>query len=660
MLELQSFQVLSTVNCGWLWMIAGAPLLGALLNGLLSLRPSTAGSGRWARAVALAASGFSFFLAFLAFLDFKNLPDNTVLFQNLLDWMDVSHLRFTLGLQLDDLSLALALFITWISGWIHLYAAGSLKPDSGAGLSRYLACLNLLLFFMLVLVMADGFLLLFVGWEGVGLCSIFLIGFGGAEGPAGRAARKALAIHRVADGAFLTGLVLVVALTGTANFNDLEGLRQDFHEGEATLLCLCFLLAAVGKSAQFPLSTWLPDSTLGPVPGAALLYAVTLGVTGVYLIARLHFLFVLAPWATTVMALLGTATALGGVFLSAVQTQLKKILAYWTLSQIGLMFLGLGVSAYTAGLFHLITFGFFLPVLFLAAGSVIDALKGEQDIRKMGGLLKQMPLTSLAFLLAWLAASGLAPFSSFFSANEILWRALATPNPLIPWLPPVLYGAGLLTAGLTAYSLTRLAALAFFGPEKKHKDRDTREPFHDSPLIMTVPLLILAVISLGIGWIGLPEAIGGGAHLDHFLDSTFRLSTLESNGLAGNWQPILMLVFLGVVLSGVGVGWVVYSLKPRWSLGVLRQMDQAGKAEASWFGLDFFYEKVLTGWIRAGADWVCRRLIDEILLESLVSLLGRGAAGWTRTLKKSHMGWAQFYLLYVLTGAGLLIYFAFH
>ncbi len=651
MLELQSLQVLSTVNCGWLWMIAGVPLLGALVNAFLALRPHPSNSAALSGAIALTGSGLSFFLSFLAFLVFKNLPDNTVLFQNLLDWMDVSHLRFAVGFQLDDLSLVMVLFITWIAGWIHLYAVGSLKHEPGLG--RYLACLNLLLFFMLVLVMADGLLLLFLGWVGVGFCAVFLIGFGSPK-----AAQKALAIHRVSDGAFLIGLTLVVALTGTLNFNDLETLRQDFHEGTATLICLCFLAAALGKSAQFPLSTWLADSSLGPVPGIGLLYAVTLGTTGVYLIARLHFIFVLAPWATTVMALAGMVTALGGIFLASAQTQLKKILAYSTVSQLGLMFLGLGVSAYTAGLFHLITHGFFKTVLFLAAGSVIGMLKGEQDIRKMGGLLKKMPLTSLAFLLAWLSACGLPPFSGFFSENEILWRALATPNPLIPWLPEVLYGAGLLVAGLTAYALTRMLALAFFGSEKI--ERDPGEHFNDSPLVMTVPLLILALISLGIGWIGLPEAIGGGAHLDRFLDSTFRLSTLESNGIAGNWQPILMLVFLAVVLLGVGVAWTFFRPRHKRSPAFFHWMEQAGKAEEPWFGLDDFYEKTLMGGLRRAAYWVCQRLIDEILLESLTRLLGRAAAGWVRALKKSRVGWAQFYFVYVFIGASLLVYFAFH
>ncbi|HET9869775.1 MAG TPA: proton-conducting transporter membrane subunit, partial [bacterium] len=354
MLELQALQVLSTVNCGWLWMIPAAPLAGALANGVLSWR-RPAHPHRLASGIALTAAGLSFFLAFLAFLTFKGLPDNAVLAQGLLDWMEAPHLRFDAGLQLDDLSLVMVLFITWVAGWIHLYAAGS--PAPGGGGARYLVALNLMLFFLLVLVMADGLFLMFLGWEGVGLCAVYLIGAGSTEGPGAQAAQKALAIHRLSDGAFLAGLLLVTILAGTGDFNSLQELRQDFR-GAAGLVCACFLVAALGKAAQFPLSTWLPGSFVGPVPGLALLYAVSLGATGVYLVARLHFLFVLAPWITTAMALAGAVTALGAAFLSASQTQLKKILSYWTLSQVGLMFLALGVSAYTAGLFHLLSFGF--------------------------------------------------------------------------------------------------------------------------------------------------------------------------------------------------------------------------------------------------------------------------------------------------------------
>lgn len=654
MLELQSLQVLTTANCGWLWMIPGAALLGALVNGFLFFRSPEKDRGKLPGVIAFTAAGLSLFLAFLAFIDFKNLPDNTVLFENLLNWMDISHLRFAVGIQLDDLALTLVLFIAWIGFWIHLYAASSSVADPKRGL--IFACLNLLLFFLLVLVLADGFLLLFWGWEGAGLCSVFLIGLGGgaARGPA----RKALLVHRVTDGAFLMGLLTVVALTGTANFNDLQGLRQDFHGGAATLICLCFLAAALGKAAQFPLSGWLVDSTDAPeasAAGSALLQAVVLGASGLYLVARLHFIFVLSPWATTIMALVGAGTALWAAFMSLSGFRLQRILAYTTVSQLGLMFLGMGVSAYAAGLFDLMTHGFFKPVLVLAAGSAIAILGGERDIRRMGGLLKQMPLVSLAFLMAWLAACGLPPFSGFFSDCGILWRALATPNPLLPWAPWLFYGVGLSAVFLTAFALTRLTVLAFLGPEKKHRDRDPRETFPDAPLSATLPLLSLAVVSIGIGWIDLPECIGGGARLNLFLDSTFRLSTLESNGIAAKWEPLLMLVFLIVVLLGMATAWYLYAARRGKKFPEVPDR-QAGSGN----GLDDFYGKTFGRSARWAAFWICQRLVDEILLQFLVRWAGRCAAKWARGLRRTHIGRAQFYFLYILLGAALLVVFAFH
>src|SRR5580658_10474731 len=523
---IDTFQYKNLVQFDWIWLILAAPLLGAVLNGMLALisaRRKSAFAPALHATLACGAAILSFLASWCTFLHFKALPDGSVLTQELFDWIEAGTFHVKMGFELDALSMTMVVFITFVSSLIHLYSIGYMKGDPGFG--RFFAYLNLFLFSMLVLVMAQNLLVLFLGWEGVGFCSYLLIGFWFEDEAKANAGKKAIIVNRIGDAGFLAGLLILFALAGTFNFNELQNNKQVFTELTATIVCLCFFFGAAGKSAQIPLYVWLPDAMAGPTPVSALIHAATMVTAGVYLVTRLHFLFALAPWASAVVAVIGVMTALFAAMIALVQNDIKKVLAYSTISQLGYMFLGVGVTAYGAGIFHLVTHGFFKACLFLGAGSVIHVLKGEQDIRKMGGLLKHIPMTSIGFLLGWMAIAGLPPFAGFFSKDAILWSALATPNAVLPFLPKILYFVALLTAFLTAYYMTRLVVMVFFGDYRGGPE--VFEQLHESPRIMTIPLLLLAVGSLFVGWIGIPEAIGGTNNLGKFLAPLFHLSTLE-------------------------------------------------------------------------------------------------------------------------------------
>ncbi len=389
---MEHLQALSRIPHGWLWLIPALPLLGAVLNGLLTLWSSHK-PGRvpeWIYSLIGCAGAFgSFLAAWIVFTQFRALPESSVFFQDLGTWMETPVFQARFSLQLDALSVVMVVFVTFVSSLIHLYSAGYMKGDPGFG--RFFTYMNLFLFSMLALVMADNLLLLFLGWEGVGFCSYLLIAFWFGDEAKAAAGKKAIIVNRIGDAGFLAGLLLVFSLAGTLNIDALQEHKQVFTELTATLACLCFFFGAAGKSAQIPLYVWLPDAMAGPTPVSALIHAATMVTAGVYLVARLHFLYVLAPWASLVVAVLGALTALLAASIALAQNDIKKVLAYSTISQLGYMFMGVGVGAYGAGIFHLITHGFFKAALFLGAGCVIHSLGGDQDIRTKGGLLKHQP-----------------------------------------------------------------------------------------------------------------------------------------------------------------------------------------------------------------------------------------------------------------------------
>jgi NADH-quinone oxidoreductase subunit L len=655
MLKLEHFQYITYVHSDWLWLIVALPLLGAVVNGLLCLLAARKflQVKTWVyTTVACGAAIGSFIVSWIMFIHFKQAPDSPWV-QELFNWIESGTFHVGFNLELNSLSGVMVVFVTFLAGLIHIYSVGYMKGD--AGLGRYFAYLNLFLFSMLLLVLAQDLLVLFLGWEGVGFCSYLLIGFWFEDGAKAEAAKKAIILNRIGDAGFIAALLMVFALAGTFNFNDLLGHKQVFTEVTATIICLGFFFGAAGKSAQIPLYIWLPDAMAGPTPVSALIHAATMVTAGIYLVARLHFLYVLAPWASTLIAIIGVLTALFAASVALVQNDIKKVLAYSTISQLGFMFLGVGVTSYESGIFHLITHGFFKACLFLAAGSVIHALGGEQDIRKMGGLLKHIPVTSFGFLLGWIAIAGLLPAcGGFFSKDEILWKALATPNPIFSILPQILYGIALTASFLTAFYMTRLVILVFFGDYRG--DREIFEHLHESPRIMTWPVLILGAGSLAVGWIGVPTVIGGADEIGKFLDPLFHLSTLDANGFSSKLEPMLMLVSFLASWLGVAAAWYAYAFKPSASKNLAQWFSGSKKVLDGKYFVDEFYNatvvrltKVLA---RRGSGWV----VETLLVNRLAEWAVRGVTRTVRAAKAVQTGFVRVYLAYVVAGAALLIY----
>ncbi len=470
-----------------LWLIPLLPFAGFLINGTIGRRLPKA----LVTAIALLAPLASFAVVLNAAASSVSLPYVETC---PLGWINAGTLHIDFSFVLDHLSLLMLLVVTGVGFLIHVYSAGYMAHENGYW--RYFAYLNLFLFFMTVLVLAGNTLLMFVGWEGVGLASYLLIGFWFQKTSAADAGKKAFVVNRIGDFGFLIGIFLLLANFGTLTFSDIAAklaANPNLTGGILTATALCLLVGAAGKSAQLPLYVWLPDAMEGPTPVSALIHAATMVTAGVYMIARMHFLFDRSPFALTVVAIVGAATALFAATIGLVQTDIKRVLAYSTVSQLGYMFLGCGVAAYSAAVFHLMTHAFFKALLFLAAGSVIHGLGGEQDLRKMGGLRKHMPVTFWTMTAAVFAIAGFFPFAGFFSKDAILYAAfLQGGSGLVFWF------AGLVTALLTSFYMFRLWYLTFFGELRSHDVHP-----HESPWSMLGPLVILAVLSVGGGWIGI-------------------------------------------------------------------------------------------------------------------------------------------------------------
>ncbi len=475
-----------------------APVAGFLFNGLRYKNPNY----KLAGTIASLAAGVSFLCSVLLAAQLISLPEAArSLSVQFFNWILVGQFTVKAGFVFDQMSAVMALVVTGVGTLIHIFSIGYMSHDERP--SKYFAYLNLFLFNMLLLILGDNLLVMFVGWEGVGLCSYLLIGFWFSDSEKAAAGMKAFIANRIGDAGFLLGIFVLFFTFGTVHFADLlavlPGTVESGWVGPITLACLFLFIGATGKSAQIPLYVWLPDAMAGPTPVSALIHAATMVTAGVYMIARLNGLFILAPNVMLVIAIIGALTALFAATVGMAQWDIKKILAYSTVSQLGYMFLAVGVGAFGAAIFHLMTHAFFKALMFLGSGSVIHAMEGEQDIRKMGGLKKYLPITHFTFLMGWLAIIGTPFFSGFFSKDEILWFAFATQLG-----SPVFWLIGVTAAACTAFYMTRLMALTFWGKSRVPKEVHP----HESPPSMTIPLVILAILSVFGGWLGVPHILG--------------------------------------------------------------------------------------------------------------------------------------------------------
>ena len=591
------------------WLIPLLPLIGFLINGLLRRQlPKPL--------IAVIGCGvilFSFVISVMIFMQVRHETflasqqsfDGTHVLR-LFDFISFDQIQIPFSLQIDQLTSLFLLIITGVGFLIHVYSSAYMKEEENQHYGRYFAYLNLFVFSMLLLVMGGNFLVMFIGWEGVGLCSYLLIGYWFKNDDYNNAAKKAFVMNRIGDLAFLIGIFWILAKVGSLEYATVFSQATKFSVPELTIITLLLFVGATGKSAQIPLYTWLPDAMAGPTPVSALIHAATMVTAGIYMIARSNILYTMAPVTQTVVAVIGLATAILAATIAIKQNDIKKVLAYSTVSQLGYMFLGLGAGAYGAAVFHVMTHAFFKALLFLGAGSVIHAMHHEQDIRNMGGLRKYMPVTHITFLIGCLAIAGIPPFAGFFSKDEILVAAFSK--------NPILYFIGAAGALMTAFYMFRLYALTFQGNFRGTSEQ--QHHLHESPAAITIPLAVLALLSVVGGWVGIPELfIENGHALNHFLEPIFRASAAlqTEHHLSHQAEWIMMGTVVLLTLAIIIYAWRRFSRFDRTTAG---EPAGFGKLlERKWY-VDELYDRIvvrpvnwlsvfLNEWIeKAGIDWL--------------------------------------------------------
>jgi NADH-quinone oxidoreductase subunit L len=599
-----------------LWLIPALPLAGFLINGLLGKRLSKFAIHTVAVGVVL----LSFAWAVKTLAALGNLDSPHV--ESYFDWIDSANLRIGFALGVDRLTAVMLLIVTGVGSLIHIYSIGYMAHEDGY--YRFFAYLNLFMFFMLILVLAANYLLLFVGWEGVGLCSYLLIGFYYTKKFATDAGNKAFIVNRIGDFGFILGIFLIGVNFGSLDFAPVFGAVEGKPEGLLTLIALLLLVGACGKSAQFPLYVWLPDAMAGPTPVSALIHAATMVTAGVYMIARSAPIYGRAPEAMAVVAAIGLLTAVFAATIGLAQNDIKKVFAYSTVSQLGYMFLGLGVGAFSAGIFHVMTHAFFKAVLFLGAGSVIHALNGEQDLRNMGGLRRKTPWTFWTMMCAAVAIAGVPPFSGFFSKDAILIAAYEH----APWM----YWAGVITAGMTAFYVFRAMFLTFFGTYRGH------EHPHESPPVMTVPLVILALLSLGGGFIYVPA----------FLANMFPQAA-EHHDFA------LVAFSVAAGLAGIALAWLLYIAKPGLADRIARSLGGLYRLVYNKYFVDEIYHAAIVNPAIDGSRAVLWKGVDAGLIDGVVNGIARRARGMGGVLRMMQSGNIRSYATWVAFGTVLII-----
>ena len=648
-----------------LWIIPLLPLAGAAINGLLGKRFPKA----LVNTIALGSTALAFAYALWVAAQFSGMPASAIPYiENHPRWMAAGIFSVDYGFWLDQLSLVMLLIVTGVGFVIHIFSVGYMEHEDGY--YRYFAYLNIFMFFMLTLILANSYLLMFVGWEGVGLASYLLIGFWFLKPSAANAGKKAFITNRVGDFGFLIALFLLIKHFGTLQYDGVfkgaSALGIETTTGFLTAIGLLMLVGATGKSAQIPLYVWLPDAMEGPTPVSALIHAATMVTAGVYMVCRSHAIFDRAPNAALAVAVIGTLTAIFAASIGIVQQDIKKVLAYSTVSQLGYMFMGAGVLAYGAGIFHLMTHAFFKGCLFLCSGSIIHGLGGEQDMRYMGGLRKYMPWTFWTMTSATFAIAGLPPFAAFFSKDAIL-GATFTSGQHVLWL------IGIIAAGMTSFYMFRLWFMTFFGeyrgpnPATAGHDHGHGKP-HESPWVMVVPLIILGTLSLIGGWIGVPKVLGGSDHFDHFLAPVFEAYAPAEAAHAMEATPpaeheerglelALMGTSVGVALIGFLGAWYLY----------YKRTDLPAKMAASAGGLyrlvldkyriDELYGAVIIQPLIMLSTKVLWKGIDQGIIDGAVNEVATGAQELSEGARHMQSGNIRSYAGWVAVGAAAVIAF---
>jgi NADH-quinone oxidoreductase subunit L len=682
-----------------------APLAGAAINWFIGRRVR---DERFIGVVACGSVAISAIVAFyLAFMSGGALRSETPVLDHIWTWLQVGNFHADFALGMDRLSGTYALFVTFVGFLIHVFAVGYMHGE--AGFYRFFAFLNLFMFAMLTLVLADNFVLMFVGWEGVGLCSYLLIGYYFDKKEAGDAAKKAFITNRIGDWGFVLGIMLTFFVTGSVSFFANPAAGEAAHTalsffrnqpvetftagaifaGGATSIAVLLFIGAAGKSAQIPLYVWLPDAMAGPTPVSALIHAATMVTAGVYMIVRCSEIFVHAPTAMFIVAIIGAATALFAATIGLAQNDIKKVLAYSTISQLGYMFLACGVGAFIPAIFHVITHAFFKALLFLGSGSVIHGMHHEQDMRRMGGLKKYMPITFATMVTGWLAISGVPIFAGFFSKDEILWRTWSAPAFSLPstGFSKFLWAIAALTAFLTAIYMTRMMVMTFWGKERfrethesKHQEADHHhgpvEP-HESPWLMTVPLIVLAVLSTVGGFIGIPYAfVGKDVNvIEHALEpvvakagetaaapvETHATETpVAEHGAAPATEAahathsseeltaerILAGVSVLIALLGIGAGWYMFQKRP------LLQMPRLLENK---YYVDEAYDAALIRPIEVGSREGLWKLLDMGAIDGGLHSIGAAVQEMGRLARYLQAGFVRGYAAIILFGALILI-----
>ncbi len=624
----------------YVYLVPLFPLIGFLINGLGRKSLSKSLIGIIGSGSVLA----SFAVSLGIFFEVKQ-PGFQTQIVTLFDFINVAAFKIPFAFQVDQLSSLFLLIITGVGFLIHLYSTSYMHNEEPQHFGRYFAYLNLFVFSMLLLVLGGNYVIMFIGWEGVGLCSYLLIGFWFNNNNYNYAARKAFVMNRIGDLGFLLAVFWILAKLGTVSYGDVFAHAGALSKTDVTAITMLLFVGAMGKSAQIPLYTWLPDAMAGPTPVSALIHAATMVTAGIYMIVRSNILYTLAPATLSVVAIVGLATAFLAATIALKQNDIKKVLAYSTVSQLGYMFLGLGVGAYTGAVFHVMTHAFFKALLFLGAGSVIHAIHNEQDIRKMGGLKKYMPITNITFLLACLAISGIPPFSGFFSKDEIL--AAAYEHNKILWV------VGVMTAGMTAFYMFRLYAMTFLGRFRGTEEQEHH--LHESPSAMTIPLIILAILSVVGGFVGVPEVFAKDSHwLAHFLSPVIIKSGEEGHALDHSTEYMLMGISVALALIAIIYAWTKYSKTPETG-----EPEGLGKVLNNKWYVDELYDAVFSKPLLGMASFF-KNVIEKSGIDGIVNGVGRGVNYAGRQIRLIQSGQVGNYILLMVLSIVLLILLVFY